>query len=274
MADMTPSQGAAAFTALRGFEHVGARIKADPRAAGAVAAWAAVTGLALLATFLVAGVGDAGWLVQILSPAVFVRLILSETAWQRFLLGAPRPGWRAYGFGAEEWRVALALLGTSVLIGLVLAAPVLLTVFILDQLDIDGLAAWLPFVILFAGLLILVPRVCTVISLSVLRGRVAVFDDVAETAQVWGSLILAAVVFSVFALLLFAALTTPLAVVLGGYEPAGALMDSVDWTALAWPPDRLELAALAISSVISAVLWLVSRAVCARAALDLEACAD
>lgn len=80
--------------------------------------------------------------------------------------------------------------------------------------------------------------------------------------------------FSVFALLLFAVLTTPLAVVLGGYEPAGVPMDSVDWTALAWPPDRLELAAVAISSVISAVLWLVSRGVCARAALDLEARAD
>lgn len=184
MADMTPSWDTPTFTAMRGFEHVGARIKADPRAAGAVLVWDAVTGLALLAAFIAAGLGAAGWLVQILGLAVFVRHVLSETAWQRFLLGAPRPGWLAYGFGAEEWRVGVALLGASILVGLVLAAPVLLTAFILHQLDIAGLAAWLPFVILFAGLLILVPRVCTVVSLSVLRGRVAVFDDVAETVRV------------------------------------------------------------------------------------------
>jgi hypothetical protein len=147
----------------------------------------------------------------------------------------------------------------------------MLTAFIFDVLDIGGLALWIPIIILFGGLLILLPRLSTVVSLSVLRGRVAIFQDIAETASIWGSLILAAIALSVGVLLIYAVAMTPFAVALGDYEAAGALLDSVEWLNPPWPPTLLELSALGISSVLSALIWLIGRGVGARAALDLEA---
>jgi hypothetical protein len=64
---------------------------------------------------------------------------------------------------------------------------------------------------------------------------------------------------------------TPLAVSVGGYETAGVLLDSVDRTELSWPVSGLEIAAIVISSASWALIWLMGRAACARAALDLEA---
>ena len=259
------------YSAARGFDHAGARIKADPGAFAKLVAWDAATGLALMAAFIGANTAGAGWVVQLLALAVFVRHVASETAWQRFLLGAPRSGWLAYRLGREEWRTGLALLGAGALVTLVLALPVVLTAFILSVLPVGGLATWLPFVLMAAGLLILLPRLWTVVSLTVLRERVAVFDDIAETAHVWGSLILMAVLLGILGLLSLVVLMTPLAVSVGGYETAGVLLDSVDRTELSWPVSGLEIAAIVISSVWWALIWLMGRAACARAALDLEA---
>jgi hypothetical protein len=274
MADIAPSEGAPNrpdYSAARGFNHAVARIKADPRAFGMLVAWDAATGLALMAAFIGANTAGAGWVVQFLVLAVLVRHVASETAWQRYLLGTPRTGWFVYRLGAGEWRTGLASFGAGALLLLVLALPVMLTAFILSVLSAGGFATWTPFILMLAGQLMLLPRFLTVISLTVLRGRVAVFEDIAETAHVWGSLILMAVLLSVLGLIVLAVLTTPLALDVGGYEAAGVLLDSVDRTELSWPLSGLESAAIVISSVWWALIWLLGRAACARAALDLEA---
>jgi hypothetical protein len=275
MADIARGEGAAArpdYSAARGFNHAVARITADPRAFGILVACDTATGLALMAAFVGANTAGAGWWgAQLLALAVVVRHVASETAWQRFLLGTPRPGWLAYRLGGEEWRTGLALLGAGVLVMVVLALPAMLTIFILSVLSAGGFASWTPFILMLAGLLMLLPRLWTVVSLTVLRGRVAVFDDIAETARVWGSLILMAVLLSVLGLVVLAVLTTPLALGVGGYEAAGALLDSVDRTELYLPLSGAEIAAIVISSAWWALVWLMGRAACARAALDLEA---
>lgn len=261
----------------RGFAHLGARLMADPRAAAVLVVWDGATSIALLAAVLAAtGAGGAvaAMAAIITTPVFFLRHSLSETAWQRFVLGDPRPSWIAYRVGVDEARTVGAVLGAGVLAGLILLLAALPLAVIIPLTGESDFLLFMAVLAILAALTALAPRALTVVSLTTLRRRLAVFDDFAEAGRVQGSLFAAGLLYLLLMGLATMLALMPLVAALGSFQEAGLLVDQAGDRALARPLSAVELTAIVAYAVLATIGWQIARAVCARAALDLEAAAE
>ncbi|MEQ8434910.1 MAG: hypothetical protein RIA71_11770 [Oceanicaulis sp.] len=258
----------------RGFS----RIAESPVRAAWLFAWDATTALALIligAWFVMApGMDEPQGLVGVLFMlAVFVRRVISETAWLRFYLSEDeaRPN-APFRLGGDEWRVLGAgfVAGFAVtMFGSIIFIPIMIALIAFDP---SGGVLWLPFLAILLGFLVLFPRFLIALALTVQQKRFAPFEDLAASGRVWGRSIAVAayIVASVLVALMIAGTLFEVAGAAGDFQSFGARVDVIYNWALTAPLSATDWAVLACTALGASFFWTQARGAAAHAALTLQ----
>lgn len=258
----------------RGFS----RIVESPARAAWLFASDATTVLALIligAWFVMApGLDEAQGLAGVLFMlAVFMRRVISETAWLRFHLSEDeaRP-YAPFRLGGDEWQLlgaGLLVWFVLVILGAILFIPLAV---ITDIIEPTGLFRWAPSLAIFAGIFVAYPRLLITLALTVQRKRVAPLKDLAASGRVWGRSIAVAafIAAAVMVAFMIAGTLFQAAGAAGDFESFGARVDVIYNWALTAPLSATDWAVLGSTALGASLFWILARGAAAHAALTLQ----
>lgn len=271
------SVATSSFKVGAALDHGFARVRQAPGRAAWLFGWDGATALLLIligAHFVMTADMDRpdGFAGMLFMLAVFARRVASDAAWMRFFLGEPEAKpYVPFRFGADEWR----LLGAGLIAGTVLVLAIALIVvpvmFVVATVEPLTVLAWMPVLMIFAGLFLVFPRYLITLACTVLHKRIAPFDDLAATGQIWGRAVLAGIVISIALLLAFIAAGAlfQIAGIAVNYESFGAQIDVLYRWSLTAPLSGIDALVLAVTALGASLFWVMARGAAAYAALAL-----